>query len=98
MVDFEDNDIDNDNIINTDNNIDNSNVNRTLIVGPCFRGKTYLMMNKILLSECDNPDRQKKILTRSPNQYPDYETSDEALSIDEYKDCVVIFDDMLEKK
>ena len=41
---------------------------------------------------------QIKILTRSPSQYPDYETSDEILSIDEYKDCVIYFDDMLENK
>ena len=43
--------------------------NRTLIVGPCFCGKTYLMLNKILLSELENPDREIKIITRSPNQY-----------------------------
>ena len=55
-------------------------------------------MNKILSSDCDNPDRQTKSLTRSPSQYPKYEKSDEILSIDEYKDFVVIFDDMLEHK
>ena len=50
VVEAEDNDIDKDNIIN------NSIVNRTLIVGPWFCVKTYLVMNKFLLSECDNPD------------------------------------------
>ena len=79
---------------------------RTLIVGPCFCGKTYLMMNKILLSELENPDREIKIITRSPNQhsqneqtkglYPNYTTSQEISTIDDYKDCVVIFDDMLD--
>ena len=49
--------------------------NRTLIVGPCFCGKTYLMLNKILLSELEYPDREIKIITRSPNQYPNYTTS-----------------------
>ena len=27
------------------------------------------MLNKILLSELENPDREIKIITRSPNQY-----------------------------
>ena len=79
MVESEDNNIANDNVINNDNDIDNSNVNRTLTVGPSFCGKTYLMMNKILLSECVNPDRQRKTSTISPNQYREYETSDEIL-------------------
>ena len=55
-------------------------------------------MNKNLLSESDNPDRQVRILTRSPNQHPDYETPDEFLSVDEYKDCVPVFADKLENK
>ena len=70
--------------------------NRTLIVGPCFCGKTYLMLNKILLSELEYPGREIKIITRSPNQYPNYTTSHEIATIDESKDCVVIFDDMLD--
>ena len=71
--------------------------NRTLIVGPCFCGKTYLMLNKILLSELENPDREIKIITRSPSQYPNRETLQEISTIDDYKDCTVIFDDMLEQ-
>ena len=54
------------------------------------------MLNKILLHELENPNREIKILTRSPNQYPNYETSQEVSTIDDYKDCVVIFDDMLD--
>ena len=64
---------------------------RTLIVGPCFCGKTYLMLNKILLSELENPDREIKIITRSPNQYPQYETSQEISTINDYKDCTCNF-------
>ena len=75
--------------------IEQSN-NSTLIVGPCFCGKTYLMLNKILLSELENPDKDIKYLTRSPNQYPNYETSQEISTINDYKDCLVIFDDMLD--
>ena len=77
-------------------NNDSQVCNRTLIVGPCFCGKTYLMLNKILLSELENPDREIKIITRSPSQYPQYETSQEVSTIDDYKNCTVIFDDMLD--
>ena len=76
--------------------IDSRFTNRTLIVGPCFCGKTYLMLNKILLSELENPDREIKIITRSPNQYPLYETSQEISVVDDYKNCTVVFDDMLD--
>ena len=56
------------------------------------------MMNKIILGEYNNPDRQIKTLTRSSKHYPNYETSDESLSIDEYQDCVIVFDGMLENR
>ena len=49
-------------------------------------------MNKILLSECDNRDRQIRILITSPNQYSGHETSGE------FKDCLLVYDDMLENK
>ena len=35
------------------------------------------------------------ILTRSPNQYPNYKTSNEIKPIDKYKRSVVFFDDIL---
>ena len=35
------------------------------------------------------------IITRSPNQYPNYKTSTEIKPINKYKGSVVIFDDML---
>ena len=41
------------------NNIDNTN--RTLIASSCFGGKTYLMMNKVLVGELNNADRKIKI-------------------------------------
>ena len=39
--------------------------------------------------------RQIHILTRSPNQYPNYKTSTEYKPINKYKESVVVFDDML---
>ena len=38
------------------------------------------------------------IITRSPNQYPNYKTSNEIKPINKYKGSVVIFDDMLGSK
>ena len=35
------------------------------------------------------------IITRSPNQYPNYETSDEIKPINKHKGPIVMFDDML---
>ena len=38
------------------------------------------------------------IITRSPNQYPNYKTSNEIKPVSKYKGSVVIFDDMLGAK
>ena len=42
--------------------------------------------------------RPNHIVTRSPNQYPNYKTSIEIKPINKYKGSVVIFDDMLGAK
>ena len=55
-------------------------------------GKTYYMLK--LLEKIGNK-RPIHIITRSPNQYPNYTTSSEIKSINKYKGSVVIFDDML---
>ena len=39
--------------------------------------------------------RHFQVKTRSPNQHPNYKTSNEIQPIDKYKGSVVIFDDML---
>ena len=36
--------------------------------------------------------------TRSPNQYPDYDTGKELSTTDEPKECRVVVDDMSEKE
>ena len=43
-------------------NVNNINNNRTLLVGPSFSGKTYLMLK--MLSRI--PDRDNYIITKSP--------------------------------
>ena len=43
--------------------------NRTLVVGPSFCGKTHLLLNKKQLIRLDNPEKQMKIISRSPEQY-----------------------------
>ena len=44
-----------------------------------------------------NPNRRIIVLTTSPNQYPTYDTEEEVSATHECKDCVVVFDDVLER-
>ena len=74
-----------------------NNNNRTLLVGPSFSGKTYLMLK--ILSRI--PDRDIYIITKSPpEQYSNSkikikEISDEIEPLNEYENCVIVFDDIL---
>ena len=75
--------IDNKNL-NNDNlklniEIHNNIFNRTLIVGPSFCGKTQLILNKLQIFQLDNPEKQIKIITRSPEQYSNFELGDTGL-------------------
>ena len=63
-----------------------------VIIGPRNVGKTFYML-KIL--ERIGEQRPIHIITRSPNQYPNYKTSTDIKPINKYKGSVVIFDDML---
>ena len=79
------------------NNPNNNNVSlfenhRHVIIGRSNVGKTYYMLK--VLEKIDNK-RPIHIITRSPNQYPNYKTSNEIKPINKYKGSVVIFDDML---
>ena len=65
---------------------------RHVVIGPSNVGKTYYMLK--VLEKIDN-QRPIQIITRSPNQYPNYKTSNEIKPINKYKGSVVIFDDML---
>ena len=81
-------------IIEHDNN---NNNNRSLLVGPSFSGKTYLMLK--ILSRI--PDRDIYIITKSPpEQYSNSkikikEISDEIKRLNEYENGIVVFDDIL---
>ena len=66
-----------------------------VIIGPRNVGKTYYML-KVLERRGDK--RPIHIITRSPNQYTNYKTSNEIKPINKYKGSVVIFDDMLGAK
>ena len=66
-----------------------------VIIGPRNVRKTYYMLK--VLQKIGNK-RPIHIITRSPNQYPDYKTSNEIKPINKYKGSVVIFDDMLGAK
>ena len=99
------------NIITNDNNdnIDtatlalHNNCNRTLIVGPSFCGKTHLLLNKLRLIRLEDPEKQIRIITRSPEQYEDVELYIQGIEVEEnvgdleeYRGCCVVFDDMLD--
>ena len=75
----------------------NNNINRTLLVGPSFSGKTYLMLK--ILSRIS--DRDIYIITKSPpEQYTNSkikirEISDEIKPLNEYENGIIVFDDIL---
>ena len=77
----------------TQNNINN----RTLIVGPSFSGKSYLMLK--ILSQMR--DRDIYIFTKSPpEQYSNTkikikQISDEIKPVNEYQNGIIVFDDAL---
>ena len=79
-------------IDNINNNVSTYENHRHVIIGPSNVGKTYYMLK--VLEKTDNK-RPIHIITRSPNQYPNYKTSNEIKPINKYKGSVVIFDDML---
>ena len=68
---------------------------RHVIIGPSNVGKTYYMLK--VLEKIGNK-RPIHLITRSPNQYPNFKTSTEIKLINKYKGSVVIFDDMLGAK
>ena len=93
-------------IANDDNAGANANeTNRTLIVGPSFCGKTHLLLNKLRLIRLEDPEKQIRIITRSPEQYEDVElrndiggvsVEENVGDLEEYRGCCVVFDDMLD--
>ena len=81
-----------DNVNNTNNDIVSKFENHRHVIGPSNVGKTYYMLK--VLEKIGNK-RPIHIITRSPNQYPNYKTSTDIKPINKYKGSVVIFDDML---
>ena len=55
-------------------------------------GKAYYILK--ILEKIGNK-RPIEIITRSPNQYPNYKTSNEIKPINKHKGSIVFFDDML---
>ena len=85
--------------VNNNNNNNDSNLNVSqyenhayIVIGPRNVGKTFYML-KVLEKITDK--KPIFIITRSPNQYPNYTTNSEIKTINKYKRTVVIFDDML---
>ena len=84
------------NVNNPNNNIVSKFENHLhVIIGPSNVGKTFYML-KVL--EKIGDQRPIQIITRSPNQYPNYKTNNEIKPLNKYKGSVVIFDDILGSK
>ena len=82
------------------NEINNNNVSayekhRHVIIGPSNVDKKCYLLK--ILEKIGNK-RPIHIITRSPNQYPNYKTRNEIKPIDKNKGSVVVFDDMLEAR
>ena len=82
-------------IENVNNKVSEIENHRHVVIGPSNVGKTYYMLK--VLEKMDN-QRPIHIITRSPNQYPNFKTNNEIKPINKYKGSVVIFDDMLGAK
>ena len=80
---------------NVNNKVSEFEHHRHVIIGPSNVGKTFYMLKKL---EKIGNKRPIHIITRSPNQYPNYKTSTEIKPINKYKGSIVIFDDMLGAK
>ena len=63
-----------------------------VVFGPRNVGETYYLLKTL---EKIGNQRPIHIITRSPNQNPNYKTSTEIKPKNKYKGSVVIFDDML---
>ena len=74
------------------NNVSTCENRAYVVIGPKNVGKTYYMLK--VLENIGNK-RPIHIITRSPNQYPNYKTSTEYKPINKYKGPIVIFEDML---
>ena len=78
--------------VNSKTNAPKYQNHRYIVIGPSNVGKTFYVLK--VLEKIGNK-RPIRIITRSPNQYPNYKTSNEIKPINKYKGSVVIFDDML---
>ena len=74
------------------NNVETYENRANVVIGPRNVGKTYYMLK--VLEKIGNK-RPIHIITGSPNQYPNYKTSNEIKPINKYKGSVVTFEDML---
>ena len=76
-------------------NFDDNKNNRTLLVGPSFPAKTYLMLK--ILSRI--PNRDFYIITKSPlgqyynTQIKIREKGEEIRLLNEYENAIIVFDD-----
>ena len=80
------------NIENDNNDVSTYENHRHVVIGPSSVGETFYML-KVLEKIGDKTPIH--IITGSPNQHPNYKTTNEIKAINKYKGSIVIFDDML---
>ena len=80
------------NIENVNNKFSTYEKHRHVVIGPSTVSKTYYMLKKF---ERIGNKRPIHIITRSPNKYRNYKTSNENKPISKYKRSTVKFDDRL---
>ena len=78
--------------INNNPNVSTYENHAYVVIGPRNVGKIYYLLKML---EKIGTKRPIYIITRSPNQYPNYKRSNEIKPITKYKGSIVIFDHML---
>ena len=81
--------------VNNKNKVSTYENHACVVIGPRNVGKIYYMLK--ILEKIGN-NRPIHIITRSPNQYPNFKTSTDIKPINKYKGSVVIFNDILGAK
>ena len=82
----------NDNVNNT--SVSEFENNAYIFIGPRNVGKTFYMLTKI---EKIGNKRPIHLITRSPNQYPNYKTRNKIKAKAKYNGSIVLIDNMNEK-
>ena len=80
------------NVLNINPSVSTYENHAYVVIGPGNVGKTYYMLKEL---EKVGNKRSIKIITRSPNEYPNYKTNTDIKPVNKYEGSNAIIDDML---